>query len=216
MIKQYFEITLRDWDIMEKSGNISRFRNTWNILPVIFFKKRIEKVRTILINKLNEDGGKSEDLAKENALWKLESLNNINGIRANYMGLMNELKYKPELNSLKAFYQKYTWRRLRLLKNNHAERYIKGIKKFTGIEIKTYEDVERVRKLLEFKTDKYNENFKPKQNEESQEKVYLMGFALGVFSRLHGIAFNPSQITVIEFIDAKKEVLKMNLTKQER
>lgn len=205
MIKKYWDITLRDWDVMEKTGNVSRFRSKWNVFPVVFFNKGIEKVRLELIKKLN-DGSDSETEQLENAIWQFESLNNINGIRAAYMGLITELKYKPELNDLKRFYQKYTWKRLRLTKNKHSDRYISEIKSYTGIEIKDFDDIEKVRKLLEFKTDKYNENFKPKEPGK-QEKIYLMGFALGVYSKLR-INWNPKDITVIEFIDAKNEALK--------
>lgn len=205
MIKNYWDITLRDWDVMEKTGNVSRFRSTWNILPVFFFNNEIEKVRLELIKKLN-DGSGSEDEQIENAIWQFESLNNINGIRAAYMGLVTELKYKREVNDLKRFYQKYTWRRLRITKDKHSDIYIQEIKSYTGIEIKDSDDIEKVRKLLEFKTDKYNENFKPKDTGK-QEKIYLMGFALGVYSKLN-IAFNPKDTTVMEFIDAKNEALK--------
>jgi len=211
MIKNYWEITLRDWDIMEKTGNVSQFRNWWNVLPAVLFNKQIEKVRVILVKKLNENYEGDEAEQMEYAIWKFESLNNINGIKAAYLGLMTELKYKPEINSLKRFYQKYTWRRLRLTKSKHSAKYIDEIKKYTGIEIKEYEDIEKVRKLLEFKTDKYNENFKPKETGK-QEKIYLMGFALGVYSKMN-IAWNPAQITIIEFIDAKKEALKKPVKK---
>jgi len=213
MIKNFWDITLRDWDVMEKTGSVSRFRSKWNILPVFLFDKRIESVRQELVKKLNDDSsGESEQM--ENMLWQTESLNNINGIKGNYLGLMVELKYKPEINALKKFYQKYTWRRLRLMKTNHTERYITGIKKYTGIEIKNIEDIEKVRKLLEFKNDKYTENFKPKETGK-QEKIYVMGFALGVYSKLN-VMFDPSVTTVIEFIDAKKEVFKMKPVKQDK
>jgi len=208
MIKKYWEITLRDYDIMEKTGNVYQFRSKWNILPSFLFKKKISKLIQILIEKLNDSSGTEIDEKYENAIWQLESLNSINSIHANYMGLMNELKYKLEINSLKRFYQKYTWKRLKLSKNNNAKQYIKGIKELTGIEVKKYKDINKVRKLLEFKKDKYNENFQYTENQE-QKRIYLMGFALGVFSKLSGIVFNPNQITVIEFIEARNEVLKM-------
>ena len=213
MIKNYWEITLRDWDVMEKTGNVSRFRSKWNIFPVFLFNTKIEAVRTEIIKKLNDDSG-GEDEQMENLLWQTESLNNINGIKGNYLGLMNELKYKPEINALKKFYQKYTWKRLRLIKTNNTERYIAGIKQYTGIDIKNGEDIERIRKLLEFKNDKYNENFKPKETGK-QEKIYVMGFALGVYSKLN-LMFDPSVTTVMEFIDAKKEVFKMKPIKQDK
>lgn len=205
MIKNFWDITLRDWDVMEKTGDVSRFRSKWNLLPVMFFKKGIEKVRLELIKKLN-DGSDSENEQLEDAIWQFESLNNINGIKAAYMGLITELKYKPEVNDLKRFYQKYTWKRLRLTKNKHSDRYIREIKSYTGIEIKDFDDIEKVRKLLEFKTDKYNENFKPEETGK-QKNIYVMGFALGVYSKLN-LTFDPSVTTVIEFIDAKKEVMK--------
>lgn len=206
MIKKYWEITLRDYDIMEKTGNVSQFRSTWNILPIVFFNKKIAGLVEILIEKINDNSDKNEKT--EDAIWQFESLNNINAIRANYMGLLHVLKYQPELNSLKQFYQKYTRKKLKIRNSNQFKIYAKGIKDLTGIEVKTFEDVKKVRKLLEFKTDKYNENFKLEVDKE-KSNIYLMGIALGVYSRLN-VSFNPSQITIIEFIEAKNKALEIN------
>jgi hypothetical protein len=206
MIRNYWDITLRDYDIVEKTGHISHLRNKWNIVPVMFFKKSIENLLQILSDKLNE--GIVDDNEKlENAIWKFESLNKINAIKGNYLKLLIALKYQPELNDLKRFYQKYTWKRLKIQKSSIVDVYIQRLKELTGIEIKTNEDIERVRKDLEFRNDKYTENF-PSKEQQPGERIYLMGFALGVFSKLN-LPFNP-EITVMEFIEAKNKVMHMN------
>ena len=76
MIKNYWEINLRDYDIMEKTGNVSRFKSKWNILPVMFFPKKIEALIKTLSEKLNESGT-SEDKKLNKAIWQFESLNKI-------------------------------------------------------------------------------------------------------------------------------------------
>jgi len=208
MIKPYFKITLSDYNLIEKEGYTSHLIVWWNIFPAKWFEKRIIKLRETLINKLNDNSDVDEKV--DNAVWQFESLNKINAIKANYLGLLHVLKYQPELNSLKQFYQKYTKKRLRIKNSNQFGYYAKGIKDITGIDIKTVSDIKKVSKLLEFRIDKYNENFRPKEGKQGkQDKVYLMGFALGVFSKLN-MSFNPNQITVIDFIDAKNKALEMN------
>ena len=96
MIKPYWKITLDIYDIMEKEGDVSQFCEWWNVLPVSLFKKRIQKLRDLIIEKLNDNFGDDESVKIEDAKWQLESLNNINGIRANYMGLL----YVLELQNL--------------------------------------------------------------------------------------------------------------------
>jgi len=212
MIKKYWEITLRDYDIMEKTGNVSQYRSKWNPFPIILFKKRIAELIETLIEKINDNSGNGINEKREDSLWQLESLHKINAIRANYFGLLHVLKYQPELNSLKQFYQKYTKRKLKIKNITQFKKYANEIKILTGIEVKTFEDTKKVRKSLEFKVDKYNENFKM-EVDEVKSNVYLMGVALGVYSRLN-ISFNPSQITIIEFIEAKKQALELNKIKK--
>ena len=72
----------------------------------------------------------------------------------------------------------------------------------TGIKIEKYEDIEKFRKQLQFRIDKYNENFKDRK--VSTDKQYLMSLVLGVISYLN-ISYNPD-MTVVEFIEAKKRV----------
>ena len=213
MIKPYWKITLDIYDIMEKEGDVSQFREWWNVLPVSLFKKRIQKLRDLIIEKLNDNFGNDESVKLEDAKWQLESLNNINGIRANYMGLLYVLKMQPQLNSLKQFYQKYTRKRLRIRNSKQFGMYAQGIKKYTGIDVKTFDDIEKVRKLLEFKTDKYNENYPPIKQEGS--KIYLMGFAMGVYSKLN-IPFDPTRVTIIQFLEARNKALEIKDKKSDK
>ena len=213
MIKPYWKITLDIYDIMEKEGDVSQFREWWNVLPVSLFKKRIQKLRDLIIEKLNDNFGNDESVKIEDAKWQLESLNNINGIKANYMGLLYVLKIQPQLNSLKQFYQKYTRKRLRIRNNKQFGMYSQGIKKYTGIDVKTFDDIEKVRKLLEFKTDKYNENYPPIKQEGA--KIYLMGFAMGVYSKLN-IPFDPTRVTIIQFLEARNKALEIKDKKSDK
>lgn len=213
MIKPYWKITLDIYDIMEKEGDVSQFREWWNVLPVSLFKKRIQKLRDSIIEKLNDNFGNDESVKLEDAKWQLESLNNINGIKANYMGLLYVLKMQPELNSLKQFYQKYTRKRLRIRNSKQFGMYAQGIKKYTGIDVKTFDDVEKVRKLLEFKTDKYNENYPPIK--QDGKNIYLMGFAMGVYSKLN-ILFDPTKVTIIQFLEARNKALEIKNKKSDK
>ena len=90
--------------------------------------------------------------------------------------------------------------------------YFENVKYLTGIDIKTLGDLETVVKELEFRKDKFQENFsKPKQ---SGSKVYLMQIVLGVFSFMN----QPVNLdmTIPEFAimrDEANEKLKREKTK---
>jgi len=196
MIKNYWEITLRDYDIIERTGNVSHLFRWYNILPAFLFIGRIKKTLQILSKKLN--GIDTSELNNED-LWQQQSITTINAIKANYYGIVNVLKLQSKFNFIVKFYKEVSTRKLKEVKNRNLDKYIGNIKKLTGAEIKSLQDIQKVKKNLDFRIDKYNENYSVKK--EQTEKVYLMSIALGIFSYLN-LDFNP-KITVIEFIEAK-------------
>jgi len=176
MIKKYYQITIRDYNQIEQSGKIGHLVRWW-FVPVFLVSrliyKEIEKANKLL---------NAEENDTYKLRWKVESLAKINAIQANVMGLFNLLNLGSQINIFKPELKRYYRRKIKLTDAN-LKIYIENIKYFTGIEIKTLEDLATVVTKLEFRKDKYNENFEKAIAEPG--KVYLMQVVLGVFSYLN-------------------------------
>lgn len=174
MIKKVYQITIRDYNLIEQSGKIVHLK-TWKFVPTFLVSglimKEIEKANKLL----NAEVDDTEELQ-----WKVESLAKINAIQANVMGAFNILNLGQLVNIYKTELKRYYRRKIKITDSN-LKTYFENIKELTGIDIKTLGDLEAVVKELEFREDKFQENFsKPKRNENG--KVYLMSIVLGVFS----------------------------------
>lgn len=175
MIKKVYEITIRDYNIIEQSGKINHLVK-WFFVPLFIVRKwimaEIEKANELLNSQEKDDF---------ELRWKVESLAKINAIQANLMGLFNILNLGTQLTLFKSELRRNYRRKIKITDKNTSI-YIANIKEFTGIEIKTMLDLDKVVTELEFRKDKYYENFsKPKPN----GKIFLMSVVLGVFSYLN-------------------------------
>jgi hypothetical protein len=190
MIKPYYDITIRDYNILEKTGEMKHFIT--GKMPLFLIKNKIEKeldrIKEVLNNKDSEG---NEDL-----IWEAVSLAKINAVEASFMGILNLLELGQNVNELKKELNRGSRRKIKFTDKN-LQKYISTIAKHSKIhiEITTFtEDLEAVRKEIEWRKDKFNENFTNKPN---PKKVYLMSIAMGVFSYLdEKIDMN---MTVIEF-----------------
>ncbi len=210
MIKRYFEITISDYNLIEREGLISHLKKWYNIFPIKWFDESIRKEFKILIKKINGSID-SKDEERENALWQLESIQKINHLDNAYNGLYNALKLQSKANGEVKHLRGITKRWVKLSTNKNIKKYTETVKKHSGIEIKTANDIEKLRKLIEFRKDKYTENFTTE--ETTDKKIYLMGYVLGVYSKLN-TSFNPDELTVINFLSARDEALRIPEKKQ--
>ena len=205
MIKKVYQITIRDYNTIEQSGSISHLKK-WRWIPTFLVSglilKEIEKANKLL----NAEVDDTEELH-----WKVESLAKINAIQANVMGIFNLMNLGEVVNIYKPELKRYYRRKIKITDVN-LKVYFENVKYLTGIDIKTLGDLETVVKELEFRKDKFQENFsKPKQ---SGSKVYLMQIVLGVFSFMN----QPVNLdmTIPEFAimrDEANEKLKREKTK---
>lgn len=175
MIKKFYQITIRDYNQVEQSGEISHLK-TCKLIPVWILKRKILKELEKANRLLNVEKQDDDEL-----LWKVQSLAKINAIQANVLGLFNLLNLGTTVSIFKDELKRYYRRKIKITGDN-IKTYIENIKLLTGLEVVTLGDLESVVKDLEFRKDKYSENFsKPKQ----KGKVYLMQVVLGVFSYLN-------------------------------
>lgn len=195
-MKKYFEITLRDYNLLETTGSLSHLNNS--ILPTRLVQKRILKE----LKKVNEILNKSETTDDEDLIWKVQTLAKINAIEASYLGIVNLFSLGIKVTAFSHLMARRFKRKIKVPDKN-LQTFIGNIKKYTGIEVKELKDLERVRKDLTFRKDKFNENYRD-QN-KSSEKVYLMSVVLGVFSYLNQSV--NMEMRVIEFARLREDAL---------
>lgn len=205
MIKKVYQITIRDYNTIEHSGSIAHLKK-WKFVPTFLVAKWILKEVEKANKLLNAEENDTDELQ-----WKVQSLAKINAIQANVMGIFNLMNLGEVVNIYKPELKRYYRRKIKITDAN-LKVYFENVKFLTGIEIKTLGDLEAVVKELEFRKDKFQENFsKPKPK---GSKVYLMQIVLGVFSFMNQpVNFD---MTIPEFAimrDEANEKLKREKTK---
>lgn len=196
LYKKSHQITIRDYSIMEQTGKLNHLSN----VPYVIVKNEVKKELDKLSKILNSDG----DDDNEELKWKIHSLLKINAIESNYLGIINSFDLGLKVNTFRLLLNRRFRRRIKI-ENKNAQKFISNIKKYTGIEIKELKDLEKVRETLQFRKDKFNENFTKKQDSQTT-KVYLMSIVLGVFSYLN----QPinEDMTIVNFIVLRNEANK--------
>lgn len=211
MIKKYWEITLREYNVMERTGNVKQFRKS--SVPMFLLKKKLNKE----LDKLNKVLNLPEDeleQKKEHEIWKVESEAKINAIEINFLGILNILELGTKLNGFEKDLNRKMRRKLKWRSGN-LRYYVGRIEEYTGIKVRNQEDLEKVGNDLQFRKDKYKENFK--EDTKQPERIYLMSIALGVFSYLNQPL--DVEMTVVEFAalreDANKRIKKESIKTKE-
>lgn len=196
MIKKYYEITIRDFNLIETTGRINHLNKS--ILPTILFKRSITKQ----LNEVSKILNKTVEDDAENLRWKLLSWAKIEAIESAYLGIVNSFNLGMKVTAFSYLMNRRFRRKIKSPSNN-VKTYIESIKKYTGIEVKEYKDIEKVRKDLTFRKDKFNENFR--EQNKSESKVYLMSVVLGVFSYIN----QPinMEMTIMEFARIREDAL---------
>lgn len=177
MIKKYYQITIRDYNQVEQSGEISHLK-TCKLIPIWILKRKILKELEKANQLLNVEKQDDDEL-----LWKVQSLAKINAIQANVLGLFNLLNLGTTVSIFKDELKRYYRRKIKMTDKN-IQTYIDNLQYLTGLKIVTLGDLSNVVTELEYRKDKFNENFN-QQNKKEAGKVYLMQIVLGVFSYLN-------------------------------
>lgn len=196
MIKKLHEITIEDYNIIEQTG---KFNHLVKWIPVFLCAKKIRKILDEIGKILND----KESEGTEEIQWQIQTIAKIQAIEINYLGVINLLELGTRINAYKPLLVRQNRRKIKIT-NDNLKLYIDNIYNFTGINIKTLSDVEKVRKELTFRKDKYNETYNVAK--KPKEKVYLMSVVLGVFSYLN----QPINVnmTIVNFNVLRKEAVK--------
>jgi hypothetical protein len=202
MIKKWYNTTVGDYVLMEKTGSISQFKTWWNILPSFLFIKQIAKI----VNQINTElSSKKVTDEEEVNKYKLSSLNKINLLELHlqyvYFVLVNQIELEQILkkvgNKIKT---KYKGIDIEKLKES-----IKVIEEITGIKIEgePLKKMQEVRDEIDFRKDKYKENFYVKPNPEENKKISLLEFAGKYVAYMGGEIDRVSKMLIIDLINTK-------------
>lgn len=202
MIKKWYNTTVGDYVLMEKTGSISQFKTWWNILPSFLFVKQIAKI----VNQINTElSSKKVTDEEEVNKYKLSSLNKINLLELHlqyvYFVLINQIELEQILkkvgNKVKT---KYKGIDIEKLKES-----LKIIEEISGIKIEgdPLKKMQEVRDEIDFRKDKYKENFYVKPNPEESKKISLLEFAGKYVAYMGGEIDRVSKMLIIDLINTK-------------
>lgn len=202
MIKNIHEITIGDFDLMEQTGKVSHLRKAWNVLPVFLFIKQIAKVineiSTLLQgNNINDD---------EMIIYILRSLLKIQRLESSYAIVVNQLYTNIPINQLARDIN--LKKKLKESKDNILNIALKEIEILTGLTIgnNVEKDLREIQSEIIRLKDKYNENFKPKtENEESKKRISLLEFAGAYIMYAGGSFVGLTGMTIPELVALKKQ-----------
>ena len=165
MVKTIHTITIKDYSLFEKTDNLRIF------CPVPWlYKKRLDEL-LIEITKGLGSGGSDELLEKEH--WRLTSLLRLQELITLHNGVQNLLVNKIRVDKWLAELGKKPHGNYDNLKT-----YTEQIEKSTGIKIEKIEDLIKLKKKIDFYTEKYHEHF---MQEEQKEGITFDQIVVAVF-----------------------------------
>ena len=165
MVKTIHTITIKDYSLFEKTDNLRIF------CPVPWlYKKRLDEL-LIEITKGLGSGGSDELLEKEH--WRLTSLLRLQELIILHNGVQNLLVNKIRVDKWLAELGKKPRGNYDNLKS-----YTDQIEKSTGIKIEKIEDLIKLKKKIDFYTEKYHEHF---MQEEQKEGITFDQIVVAVF-----------------------------------
>lgn len=202
-VKRIDQITLRDYDRMERFGHVNQFKRFW--LPDFVV---IGYLRTFVANIIQfVNDTRTEDEKIDKITWKLNSEIKILYLRTAYYGILNSVTFRDKFKGLLGLYKKHMKKKkITIKKDSNFQKYKHIAMQYSGISVVTYGDLEKLKRHLQFRIDKYNENFK--ESEQEKEKTYLMAEALGVFSYLN-MSFDGTT-TLVEYKEAKNRAIEIS------
>jgi len=195
MLKSVDDITILDYDKIERTGSV-RHLLSWKWLPMFLFARGVDRLMNQLITMLNVE---DLDDAIEDREWQILSLLRINQLRLNYFGIYNIYENQSKCNSLKKFFDSYTKKKFKESTTNRLNTYIQTIHRLSGIQVKSIKDLKLVAKDIEFKMDKYHENFDKAQK---GDPIGIVQFSAGIFITL-GMSYDQN-ITLRHLVELKK------------
>lgn len=170
MIHSIHTMTLGRYGQLDKTGDASLLKRSYNPFPVGWFVKRIERfqdqVREIFEHNDGELYNQFERLYMANKLLKISIL---------YDALYNLMVMRAPIKAVIEMVE------AKKLKEDRVKYYIDEVKELTGIEIREMKDLLKLQSEFTRLTDKFRERFpdkEPQHNEYSFSRAALSVFAI--------------------------------------
>ena len=189
MIKKLHEITLRDVILLDATKKANVLKKYW-FIPLWMCHKQLEKLAAEIFESIGSNT--IENL--ENEFDKLISYQKLQILQALYKALQIELNLKTKINLWKIIMDKD------YKESEQLEKVLSEVLKYTGIDLKTPDDLKEFEAHIEFVFDKHAEIF-PKVEEDEQPKAKLTEIIYSIFNFM-GEPYNE-EMRLITFVDIK-------------
>lgn len=192
MIKKLHEILLKDVILLDATKSANVLKKYW-FIPLWLCHKQLEKLASEIFESIGSNT--IDDL--ENEFDKLISYQKLQILQALYKALQIEFNLKTKINLWKIILDKD------YKESEQLEKVLYEIQKYSGIEIKTPNDVTEFEKYVEFVFDKHTEMFPAKTDDEEEEpKAKLTEIIYSIFNYMSE-PYNEN-MRLITFVDVKK------------
>jgi hypothetical protein len=173
VLKKITHITIREYSLFEQTNDPRLFLR-FKFIPLFLVKKGLfTRLITEIFEHLTEKDETKRKLTHE--YHRIKSQYRIQMLVALYQAtynLMNGVivnQWKKDIGRKES-------------KLDNLSVYVEQIKEQTGIEVKSIDDLSRLRKEIERWVDKFNENFK---QEKKADGITFMSIVLGVFATMN-------------------------------
>jgi hypothetical protein len=190
LLKPLHSITLKDVILLDATKSANVLKKYW-FIPLWLCRKELEKLAKDIFTSI---GGSTVDNLQDE-FDKVMMYRKLQIYEALYKAVQIELSLKPKINAFKIIIEKD------YKDSPQLERVLEEVKKWTGIQIETPEDLQTFEDWIQHKIDKYAEMF-PVETEEDRPTVPLIEVFYSVFNFM-GEPFRDDML-LIAFLGMKK------------
>jgi len=204
LTKQLHEITLKDVILLDSTKSPKHLKRFW-FIPIRLMKPQLESLAQQMFDAI---GGSTVE-SIENEMAKVISINSIQILEALYKATRIELDLKTRINVWKLILDKD------YKESEQLKLVLEKVLDFTGIEIKTPENLKQFEDFIEFKVDKHRENY-PEIKPDETKQVKLSRIIYSVFNFMNE-PYNEAMrlITFIELKDMAEDKIRQQIKQQQ-
>ena len=201
MLKKFHEIVLKDVILLDATKSANVLKKHW-FVPLWLCRKELESLAKQIFESI---GGKTVTNIQDE-FDKLHQYRKLQIYEALYKAVQIEFGLKAKINAWKIIIGKD------YKDSPQLEEVLSAVKKHTGIEIETPDNLKEFNDFVQHKIDKYSEMYPPEEVEERTETP-LIDIFYSVFSFM-GEPFNDKML-LIAFIGMQK-MAKEKIEKQSK
>ena len=189
MLKQFHEITLKDVILLDATKSANVLKKYW-FIPLWLCRKELESLAKQIFESI---GGKTVTNIQDE-FDKLHQYRKLQIYEALYKAVQIEFGLKAKVNAWKLILQKD------YKESPQLEKVLDEVKKYTGIQIETPDNLKEFEAFIQHKIDKYAEMY-PIEEIEEKETTNLSKIIYSVFNFMNE-PYNEN-MRLITFIELK-------------